>query len=292
LLLPIWLLIGLEEAWWVHQSRPYLMDWLDAGFITTFLAWFAFLGNWLWLRRRGLRQVPPNAWPKPTAQDRSFLLVPGRWAWLGYGGQFLRLVVLGLGLLLVGRVRVIGDLPDLALLEGLGVGLGLTLATSLLRQVWVALRGRLWLLQDRVLCDRGWTRAAIAYDDLQEATLTALPGAPGEAGELRLRSAAIIQIPARRRWWSLPRVPPLGGLELPTYWQNRVWLVTLAEPERFLEELGPHVPHLVRCDTGWITPLPSTEITARTIGELAGDRIREPTAEPSAQSTTNSTARQ
>jgi hypothetical protein len=326
LLLPIWLLIGLEEAWWVHQSRPYLMDWLDAGFITTFLVWFAFLGLLLWLRQRGLPQVPPSAWPRPSAGDPSFRLVPGRWAWLGYGGQVLRLVVLGMALLLVGRVRVVVDLPALAIFEGLVVGIGLTLATRLLRQIGVELFGGLWLLEDRVLCDRGWTQAAIAYEDLQEATLTAPLGAPGDAGELRLRSAALVQIPARRGWWSLPLVPPLGGRELPTYWQDRTWLVTLAEPARFLQELGPHVPQLVRIDTGWITPLPSTGAAGHTAGDRAADDLEagdpaacdlavgdlavgdlaavdlagpktdqpagQPAEEPAAQSTTNSTSRQ
>ena len=52
-------------------------------------------------------------------------------------------------------------------------------------------------------------------------------------------------------------MPFLGSREIPTVWQDRAWLVTLTEPERFLRELGPYVSHLVRGKTGWITPLPS-----------------------------------
>ena len=281
-LLLAWLMrFALAHTGQGHQAPPVLRDWLNAWFIMAFMVWFAFLRLWRHLWQRGLQQCPLNDWPQPSAGDRSFRLVPSRSNWLGFGGQFLRLAVFGLSLLLVGRGAA--ERPDLSMFLGLGIGIGLTLVNSLLRQIWVALRGGLWLLEDRVLCDRGWTRAAMAYGNLQEVTWTSYSGAPEEGGELQLRSAAPVQIPALRGWWSVPWRPTRAGREIPTYWQDRVWLITLAEPERFLQEIGPHVPNLVRIKNGWIIPLPSTEITDRTAGKSAN--------QTAAHSTTDLTAR-
>ena len=265
-----------------------LQGWLQVSFVAGLLGWFLTMGLWLLMSQLKLQRSKLCDLPGQLSRERSFRQAPGRWAWLGYLGQVIRLMVLGLGLLMVGPVRVATGWPYVGILEGLGAGLWLTLGVRLLRQAWIANRGTLSLLNDRVLCDRGWTRAAIVYQDLQEAMLTACPGGPEEPGELRLRSAVPVKFPARRSWWSIPRLPPVGGLEIPPYWQHRAWLVTLAEPERFLRELGPYVPHLVRCDTGWIIPLPSTEHPAVGAGEMAA----EPATDPAAQSTTNSTSRQ
>jgi len=276
LLVPFLALPLLQELEWIRWNRPYLSDWWGAYFLLALLAWFVFLACLSWLSRKGLPQCEPADWPTQLSRDDSFRRAPGRWAWLNYGGQVWRLVVVGLALLEVGMLRLVLDLAELAMFEGLIAGLWLTFGMHLLRQIWVARRGRLWLLPDRLLGDCGWTQVALMYDALQEATLTAPLGSPGDACELRLRAAVPFQIPASRTWWSLPWMPFLNNREFPAAWQDRVWLVTLADPERFLRELGPHVPHLVRGQTGWITPLPSTE----------------PAGNTAAQSMTNSTSRQ
>ena len=280
LLFPLLTLELLQELKWIAWDRPYLSDWWGAYFILPLLAWFAFLGCLVWLWRKALPQCPGDDWPTQPAEGNVFRQSPGRWGWLVECGQLWRLVVLSLGLLVVGMLRMGLDLPELAMFEGLGWGLWLTFALHLLRQIWVARRGALWLFPDRLLGDCGWTQVALRYNALQEATLTAPLGSPGDAGELRLRGAVPFQIPARRTWWSLPRMPFLRNREIPAAWQDRAWLVTLAEPERFLRDLGPHVPHLIRGPTGWITPLPCTETTSPEAGGSP------------AQSTTNSTLRQ
>jgi hypothetical protein len=257
LLVPVLALSLLQELGRVSWQRSYLSDWRDASFILVFPAWFAFLGCLLWLRRKALPQCAWSDWPTQLSRNDSFRQTPGHWAWLNYGGQVWRLIVVGLALLMVGMLRTVLDLPELAMFEGLMAGLWLTFGIHLLRQIWVARRGALWLLPDRLLGDCGWTQVALMYNALQEATLTAPLSCQGDAGEVRLRGAVPFQIPARRNWWSLPGMPFLGSREIPTAWQDRTWLVTLTEPERFLRELGPYVSHLVRGTTGWITPLPS-----------------------------------
>lgn len=279
-LLPFLVILLQADLQSVYWSRSYLGDWCEAPFLTLFLVWFAFLRYWLGLSRKALPQCEWNAWPTSPSRTQGFRQAPGRWGWLEHGGHVWCLLVLGLLLVLVGKLRMALDLPELAMFEGLGVGLWLTLALRLLRRIWVSWRGMLWLLPDRFLGDCGWTQIALMYDAMQEATWTAPLGSATDAGQLRLRGAVPFQIPARRSWWNLPWMPFLNDREIPPAWRDRVWLVTLAEPERFLNELGPHVPHLTRCATGWITPLPAMGTTGL------------PAGEPSAQSTTNSTSRQ